>query len=477
MFDDAHEVRLFSVSGIKGEREAEQRATAALLSTLTIARPLSQRLLGALGASKADKAKVQAWTEVSFDLPDGETLRPDGVIRVTSGRHMFTALVETKIGDRRQELDQISSYLRLASLEGFDYLITISPEIAPFAGAHPTVGADALAAHSKIGLQHLSWAKIHAEAVKEHAHRGVEDFEQAWLVAELIRYLEHQASGTIQSNDMGDNWTTVRDQARDGLLTKATDETMGICRRWDQLLHLFAMRLGSELGIDVREVVPQAHRRDPAKRDRATASSLCSDGTLSGRLRVPGAAADLQVIADLRASRVIISSEVEAPSDKGSKGRIGWLLRQLRAAPGEATVEAFIRGGKAPEICTLNELRHDQKLLLRTKDKPPVRFRVSQRSEMGQGRRTVRKLGFSDSVAEAVDRFYGEVLQHIKSASPIAPQMAVAQGEATNGPVPPTSVQTEPSDEDEVADQSEPASQLAAGIVAWPWETESADDM
>ena len=248
MFDDSHEVRLFSVSGIKGEREAEQRATAALLSTLTVVRPLSLLLLGPLGASKADKAKVQAWTEVPFDLSGGEKLRPDGVIRVTSGRQVFTALVETKVGDRRQSLEQISNYLRLAHIEGFDCLITISPEVAPFGGAHPTVGADALAANSKVGLRHLSWAKIHSEAVKEHAHRGVEDVEQAWLVAGLIRYLEHPASGTIQSNDMGDNWTTVRDQARDGLLTKATDETMDICRRWDQLLHLFAMRLGSELG-------------------------------------------------------------------------------------------------------------------------------------------------------------------------------------------------------------------------------------
>ena len=219
--------------------------------------------------------------------------------------------------------------------------------------------------------------------------------------------------------------------------------------------------------------MPQAHRRDPAKRDKATAASLCSDGTLNGRLRVPGAVADMQVTADLRAGRVIISSEVEAPLDKGGKGRIGWLLRQLRNAPDEATVEAFVKSGKAPYLCTLNELRDEPKLLLRAKDKPPVRFRVSQRSEMGQGRRTVRKLGFADSVAEAVDRFYGEVLQHIKSAShegPITPQMAGAQGEATNGPVPPTSVQTEPSDEDEVADQSEPVSQLAenAGMVAWP---------
>ena len=320
MFEDTHEARLFSVAGIKGEREAEQRATAALLSVLAVARPLSRRMLGPLGASKADKASVQAWTEVPFELPDGEVMRPDGVLRVASGRHVFTALVETKVGDRRQDLGQMEKYLRLAAIEKFDCLITISPEIAPFDGAHPTVGADALAASSKVVLHHWSWARLLAEAVKEHTHRGVEDVEQAWLVAELIRYLEHPSSGTIQPSDMGEHWVTVRDQARDGLLLKATAEIMDVCRRWDQVLHTVVMRLGAELGIDVREVIPQAHRRDPSLRDKQTADSLCNDGLLNGQLRVPGAAADMMVSADLRAGRIITSAEVDAPSDKGGKG-------------------------------------------------------------------------------------------------------------------------------------------------------------
>ena len=80
MLDDNHQVRLFSVAGMKGQQEAELRATAALLSVLTMVRPLSRRLLGPLGASKADRATVEAWTEVPYETAGGETLRPDGVV-------------------------------------------------------------------------------------------------------------------------------------------------------------------------------------------------------------------------------------------------------------------------------------------------------------------------------------------------------------------------------------------------------------
>lgn len=36
-------------------------------------------------------------------------------------------------------------------------------------------------------------------------HKGVDDPEQAFLLAELIRYLEHPASGALSFEDMGSN--------------------------------------------------------------------------------------------------------------------------------------------------------------------------------------------------------------------------------------------------------------------------------
>lgn len=468
MFDDAHEVRLFSIAGVKGEREAEQRATAAFLAVLTAVRPLSRRLLCHFGASRAERATIQAWTEVPFELDSGETVRPDGVVQVKSAQQTFVALVETKVGDRRQDIDQIERYMKLARAKGFDCLITISGEVAPFDGAHPTAGADALAG-GKVGLHHLSWTRILAETFKELAHHGVDDVEQAWLVSELIRYLEHPNSGVPQSSDMGEHWVDVRDRARDGLLLKPTAEVMDICRRWDQILHATSMRLGAELGIDVQEVVPRAHRRNPALRDKTTAASLCGHGCLEGRLRIPGAVSDLVVVADLRASRIVLSSEFPAPPNKGAKGRVGWLVRQLHHSPADLTVEAFARGAKTADIAMPLQVIRDQPESIRhSKDRPAARFRVSQRAEMGQGRRTVRKLGFIDSITESIDRFYGDVLQHLRAIPATPPQMDVAMSESDDA----LSVGAPTDGDAETGDDTFHDSPAGESAHGWPWVNE-----
>lgn len=147
---------------------------------------------------------------------------------------------------------------------------------------------------------------------------------------------------------------------------------------------------------------------------------------LHGRLRVPGAVGDITVTADMRAARTVVAVECPVPSDKGGKGRIGWLVRHLRDAPDSITVEAFTRNSPIAEIASLADLRENTSVILRSRDKPPVKFRVSHRSETGQGRRTVRKLGFADSVVDAIDDFYGNVVQHMRSPAPMPPKMAAS---------------------------------------------------
>ena len=130
--------RLIPVAGIKGDREAEQRATSALLAVLSIVRDFSHEILTPMGASSAGKATVDTYTEVSLDAK-GKSVRPDGVIRVTYGKRSFTALVEVKTGDNRLEKDQLNAYWHSARQAGYDHVITISNEIAP-SGGHPVDG-------------------------------------------------------------------------------------------------------------------------------------------------------------------------------------------------------------------------------------------------------------------------------------------------------------------------------------------------
>ena len=269
----------------------------------------------------------------------------------------------------------------------------------------------------------MSWTMILAEAVKEHTHRGVDDPEQAWILNELIRYLEHPNSGALAFSDMGANWTAVRDGAREGTLDRRDRAVVEVCQRWDQLLRYAALKLGVEIGSEVQEVIPKAHRDDVQQRNRAFVESVCDDGTLSGTLRVPDTIADMTVTADLRARLVTTSAGFDAPRDRGGRARVTWLTRQLRETEGSLIVETYARGARAPVVATLEQLLQDPKAGLGESRKDPVRFRVLRRSEMGHGRRSARKPGFIDGILDAVTVFYGDVLQNLRAVTPAAPRL------------------------------------------------------
>ena len=182
--------RLIPVAGIKGEREAEQRATSALLAVLSIVRDFSNQLLTPMGASSAAKATVETFTEVTMEAK-GTPVRPDGLIRVTWGKRSFTALVEVKTGDSKLDKDQINAYWQSARQAAYDHVITISNEIAP-SGTHPVHGLR-VQKNSPVSVSHLSWVRILATALRLKNHTGVSDPEQAWILGELVRYLQHKA--------------------------------------------------------------------------------------------------------------------------------------------------------------------------------------------------------------------------------------------------------------------------------------------
>ena len=156
-----------------------------------------------MGASRAGKAIVETYTEPQFPL-DGKRIRPDGVVRITYGKSEWTALVEFKTGDARLEADQINAYWEIARQRDFDAIITISNEIAASPGSHPTEGLR-VRSNSKVQVHHISWTALLSTAVTIKSHKGVDDPEQAWLVGELIRYLEHSSSGAMAFDDMGQN--------------------------------------------------------------------------------------------------------------------------------------------------------------------------------------------------------------------------------------------------------------------------------
>lgn len=82
-------------------------------------------------------------------------------------------------------------------------------------------------------MTHLSWADILSTAVLQKEHRGVSDPDQAWILGELIRYLEHPKSGAMEFEDMGPDWVPLREAVAASTLRPADKTIADVTARFD----------------------------------------------------------------------------------------------------------------------------------------------------------------------------------------------------------------------------------------------------
>lgn len=139
-------------------------------------------------------------------------------------------------------------------------------------------------------------------------HRGIADPDQAWILGELIRYLEHPRSGALEFDDMGAGWVTVREAVAAGTLRANDKAAPEVASRFDALLRFASLKLGRQLGT---EVVPALSRKDlaePAGRTQALVASMAANGVLEGAIRIPNTVGPLTVTVDLRANKVPATS-------------------------------------------------------------------------------------------------------------------------------------------------------------------------
>ena len=131
----------------------------------------------------------------------------------------------------------------------------------------------------------------------EQANRSVSDPDQAWILAEFIRYLEHPRSGAVDFDDMGPSWVHVRERARTATLHPQDKGVADVTGRFGRLVSFAAMRLSRELGVPVRPVLAPAQLRDPAKHLQAAVNDLAATGMVHGALRVPATVAPIKSFA------------------------------------------------------------------------------------------------------------------------------------------------------------------------------------
>lgn len=420
---EAHAARLIPTSGINGAEEQERRATSALLAVLSAVKEFGRGFVSPFGAMAGT---MECFIEVPFTLGE-KRLYPDGLIRVTRGSKQWTALVEVKTGPNQLATEQLENYLDIAREQGYDAVITISNEIPAVAGQHPTkVDKRKL---KKVALHHVSWSQVLAEAVLQKEFRGVADPEQAWILGELIRYLEHRKSGALEFEDMGEAWVGVRDAVAAGTLRPTDKGIAEVVARFDALLRFTSLQLGRQLGTEVVPVLTRREAADPTLRAQTLTASLCATGELSGAIRIPDTVGHLVVTADLRSSKVICHVDVDAPREGRSTTRVNWLIRQLKNAPDVTRVETYVahaRGSTAAEL--LGKVRENPAVLVVDPTKVLRTFRVASTTSMGTKRGRGRG-AFIDSVLSAVDAFYADVLGSVRAWAAAPPKLRPAHPE------------------------------------------------
>jgi hypothetical protein len=420
--DSWHEARLLSPTGIRGQEEQEKRATSSLLAVMRAVPEFGHSLLSDLGAPRG---RISTYSEVQLTNADGKVSIPDGAIVVEWGKKTWRALLEVKTGAAQLTDEQVSRYVDLARAQGFDAVVTLSNDLTVSPEESPVKITKAKL--KRVDLRHLSWWGVITEAVVQHRHRGVSDPDQAWILGELITYLDDERSGASGFQDMGSEWVRVRDAAREQTLRAGDPETRSIAERWEQLLDYLALGLGQDLG---REVVVM--RRKSETKDERLAElvhGLAEHGILAGRLRVPDAIGPIAIAADLRSRRVTTSVHMAAPEDSRARGRIGWLLRQLKHAPQDLRVEAaFVRTSET-SACLLSQAQEDPKALLSAKDprREPRAFTLALSRPLGKKRGRGRGSFVGDTRQQTID-FYRQLVQDLRAWQPPAPKLPEEEG-------------------------------------------------
>ncbi|MGW8982131.1 TerD family protein [Streptomyces parvus] len=407
--DTWRSARLFPVSALKSDRERETRATSVVLSVMAQVPEFGRRLTAGFGAPAG---RMETFTEVT--LPHGESpRRPDGVVRVERAGKLWTALVETKTNGNALKPDQVQAYMDIAARRGYEAVITLSNDVALEGSPLVDVRIDRRRKH-KVALWHLSWAEVVHQAQMLIRHEGVGNAAHAWLLQELLQYLQHENSGCHGFQNMGAAWVPVRRGIDEETLCRGDARALEVIENWERLVRQVCLRLGGELGQKVLPVQRARRGSDPGVRRTELADRLCEQGRLNAEIRIEGTPGVLAITADLRTGKLRTSIEVPAEETGYPLTRAKRLVRRLAEAPADLHIETLVDGQGPGPRGTLERLRPEPADLLPKDGAQITGFRLSLFKGMGSGRGSA-ETGFIRSVDEAVDRFHAQVVTHVEA--------------------------------------------------------------
>lgn len=412
--------RLFPVLA---DSSKEGRTLSILLATMSHVSEFANAVLHPLGRPVGARTKVETFTEVSFVKCSDPSCRPDGLLVVKTGKSVWRALIEAKIGNAKLTKDQVEKYLGVAREVGADALITISNDFTSSPAKHPIEVDKRLL--KKTELYHLSWFSFLTAINLLDSKDAVEDSDHRFVLGELERFLLHPSAGLQRFTQMSPSWTDILDRIRGGLtIGRTSPEVSDVVGSWHSELNDLCLLLSRETGATVDLKLPSRLRKDAAAWEDHDCRLVSGKRLLKAALQIPNAAAELEIEADLASRTLRIFSRLSAPQDKVRQAsRLNWLLKQLEDGDGEAVRIQSHWPGKAPVIETsLAEARNDPaKHSHPSKDMLPHAFTIGMRMEDGRkfgGRNT-----FISELEALTLTFYGAVLSELRAWQAPAPKL------------------------------------------------------
>ena len=327
-----HEARLFPTIGIKGETEAEMRATAALLAMVRSVAEFGKEIIGQTGGPGGKAKNVQCFTEVSFlpDFPeDNEPARPDGIIRREYGKKVWTALVEVKVGENRIDVKQVDTYLKWANSLNIDALITVSNQITRSSGEPPYKYNHQI---KKVKVKHFSWEAIHSIVqVLCGKDEMIKDEDQQWMLEQFNLYLADENSKIIAPPTLGKSWHDVLKHVKANTLNVHKDLAQDLVEHWLAFLRVASLTLVAKIGKEVRVRIPGKFKKDPIGLIKMECKQTVDTGFLTGELIFPKTVMDaIRLCIDLKKKELQLSHKIDAPEEGRRDKRVNWMISELK---------------------------------------------------------------------------------------------------------------------------------------------------
>lgn len=408
------------------DSKKEERATSTLLASFMVVPAFAVSVLSDAGASIGKRSKIKCYTEVVFKSSGKEkNSRPDGLVVITNGSKVWTALIESKIGNAELTTDQVEEYLTLAKLHKIDAVITISNQFAPMPTHHPLKIQKSKV--RSVELYHFSWLSLKSKAVLLTGQSLIEDTEQAYILSELVRFLDHDYSGITSLTKMPAQWKDLCNTVQNGgCLIKSSEPVTEAVSGWHQLLRHLSLNLSMAIGQAVDISLSKQRANDSDFHFLEDCNGLVSSYELTSEFIIPHAASKLVLSADITRKVINMSMRLDAPKDRSrATSSINWLTKQLKnKAEGNLSIKAYWPKRIPVSMATLSAAIEDSTILIPDSvNECPSYFEVCRVIDMGarfKGAKT-----FVEDTSKELPKFYHDAGQHLNRWVAKAPKLKI----------------------------------------------------